>query len=69
MNTLDAYLSEHGISNLRFANELSTEKRPCPENNVYRWRKGLVIPNLYWSERIKETTDGAVQPKDFLNGE
>lgn len=58
--TLDAYLSENGISEAAFAQLVGTS-----QPNIHRMRKQGQTPNRALMAEIVKATGGKVQPNDF----
>lgn len=59
--TLGEYLSEHQISDRAFADKIGVTRQA-----LHRYRRHERQPRPDVLRRIREATDGAVTPNDFL---
>jgi plasmid maintenance system antidote protein VapI len=64
MNTLDAYMRKHGISDGEMAERVGRDR-----TRVNRIRRGLERPSLEMAVRLERVTGGAVMPSHFFDDE
>jgi transcriptional regulator with XRE-family HTH domain len=59
--TLNEYLRLEGLSDAQFAMQLGRDR-----TTVSRWRRGLTRPEWADMQAIAKSTNGFVNPNDFL---